>query len=246
MEAQGKNMRTECFQVIKNPLYWLITGLGLAARTVLAYFDGLYRGPQFWELALDFWDKTGSVTIGFLILLVMIRCFSYDIEVGVFSVVNSTAYGRLHLLLARLTGGSLAVALSVILLYGGNTGISLLLGNQIEVPYGWMGSFIYKSMISLVGAAGFYIVSALVCDLAKNQPIAMCLCGLPFASSYFINSGAVTPPDVFWLLKYGFFTELMRGSTIQSLPQFWLGWYLLLIGMNFFFVMRKRKENREL
>ena len=239
-------MRTELLRIIKNPLYWLIIGFGLAARTVLAYFDSQYRGPQFWKLAPDFWDKTGSVTIGFLILLVMTRYFSYDVEAGVFSVVNSTAYGRLHLLLARLTGGILAVILAVTVLYGGNLGISLLLGNQIEAPHGWMGSFIYKSMISLAGAAGFYTVSALVCDLAKNQPIAMCLCGLTFAGSYFINSGAVTPPDVFWLLKYGFFTELMRGSTIQSLPWFWVGWYLLLIGMSFFFVIRKRKENREI
>ena len=53
-------------------------------------------------------------------------------------------------------------------------------------------------------------------------------------------------PDIDKLLKYGFFAELARGSTIQSLPQFWFGWYLLLIGMNFFFVTRERKENREL
>lgn len=239
-------MRTEFFRIVKNPLCWVITGSGLAARTVLAYFDSLYRSAQFWAAALDFWDKTGSVAVGFLILLVMTRCFSYDVETGVFPVVNSTTYGRLPLLFARLAGGTLAVLLSVMLLYGGNMGISFLLGNQAEVPYGWIGSFSAKSMIAMAGAEGFYIVSALVCDLTKNQPIAMCLCGVTFAGSYFINSGAVQPPDVFWLLKYGFFTELVRGRSVKSFPQFWPGWYLLLIGMNFFFVIRKRKENREL
>ena len=116
----------------------------------------------------------------------------------------------------------------------------------METPCGWIGSFSARTLAALAGAEGLYIVSALVCDLAKNQPIAMCLCGPAFAGSYLINPGAVKPPDVFWLLKYGFFTELARGRSIRSFPRFWLGWYLLLIGTNFFFVMRKRKENREL
>ena len=223
-----------------------MTGAGLAVRTVLAYFDSLYRGPQFWAAALDFWDKTGSVTMGFLTLTVLIRYFSFDTETGVFPVVNSTARGRLRLLLARLAGGSLAAVLSAALLCGGNTGISFLLGNQIEAPHGWIDSFSAGSAAALAGAVGFYILSALVCDLAKNQPIAMCLCGLPFAGSYFINSGAVKPPDVFWLIKYGFFTELSRGRSIRSFPLFWLGWYPLLLGACFFFAILKRKENREL
>ena len=239
-------MRTEFLRIIKNPLYWLVTCSGLAARAVLAYFDGLYRDTQFWASALDFWDKTGSVTAGFLVLLVMTRYFSYDVETGAFPIINSTARGRLPLLLARLTGGTLAVALSVALLYGGNMGISFLLGHKIGAPGGWIGAFSYRSVMSLAGAEGYYIVSALVCDLAKNQPIAMCVCGLPFASSYFINSGAVKPPEAFWFLKYGFFTELLRGDAIKSFTLFWIGWYSVLIGTIFFFVIRRRKENREL
>ena len=39
-------MKTECYQYFKNPLYWVVIGLGLAVRTVLAYLDGRYRGPQ--------------------------------------------------------------------------------------------------------------------------------------------------------------------------------------------------------
>ena len=239
-------MRTELFRTVKDPLYWLMIGSGLAARTVAAYFDSLYRSSRFWASALDFWDKTGSVTMGLLILLVLIRRFSYDAETGVFPVVNSTAYGRLSLLLARLAGGALAVILAAALLCGGNAGISFLLGGRIGAPYGWTGSFGARSAVALVGAEGYYIVSALVCDLAKNQPIAMSLCGLPFAGSYFINSGAVRPPEALWLLKFGFFTELARGKSILSFPRFWLVWYALLIGMVFFFVLRKRKEDCEL
>lgn len=86
----------------------------------------------------------------------------------------------------------------------------------------------------------------MICDLSKNHPVAMCLCGLPFASSYFINVDAVKPPDLFWFLRYGFFTELLRGRTIGSFPVFWSVWYAALIGLTFFFVIQKRKERKEL
>lgn len=246
MEAQGENMKTEYSQYLKNPLYWIIIGLGLAFRTVLAYFDCLYREPQFWELAADFWNKTGSVTAGLLVLLVVVHRFSYDVETGVFSIINSTAYGRLSLFWNRLIGGGLAAALSVLLLYVGNLGISLLLGYRIDIPYGWICSFTYSTAITLVGVTGFFTVSAMVCDLTKNHPISICLCGLLFANSYFINAGAVKPPDIFWFLRYGFFTELVRGRAITSLPAFWLIWYLALISLMLFLTIKKRRGNKEL
>lgn len=239
-------MKTECYQYFKNPLYWVVIGLGLAVRTVLAYLDGRYRGPQFWELAADFWNKTGSVTMGFLILLVMIRRFSFDTELRTFPIINSTSYGRFSLFWNRLIGGGAAVIAAGLFLYAGNIGISFLLGNKIDMPYGWTNSFSCATVIALVGSVGYFLMSAMICDLAKNHPIAMCLCGLPFASSYFINAGAVSPPDIFWFLRYGFFTELVRGKTIKSFPAFWFVWYIALIGLTLFFVIRKRKERKEL
>lgn len=239
-------MKTECYQYFKNPLYWVVIGLGLAVRTVLAYFDSLYRGPQFWELAAEFWNKTGSVTTGFLVILVVIHRFSYDAETGTFSIINSTSYGRFSLFWLRLISGEAAVIVAVLLLYAGNMGISFLLGNKIDMPYGWTVSFSRATAIAFVGSVGYFLMSAMICDLAKNHPIAMCLCGLPFASSYFINAGAVSPPDIFWFLRYSFFTELVRGKTIKSFPAFWFVWYIALIGLTLFFVIRKRKERKEL
>ncbi len=239
-------MKTECFQHLKNPLYWIVIGIGLAFRTVLTYFDCLHRGPQFWELAADFWNKTGSVTVGFLVLLVVIHRFSYDVETGVFPIINSTAYGRLSLFWNRLIGGGLAVVLSVLLLYVGNIGISFLCGNRIDIPYDWIRSFTCNTAVSLVGAVGLFATSAMACDLAKNHPISMCLCGLPFASSYFINAGTVKPPDIFWFFRYGFFTELVRGRKIISLPVFWVIWYLALVSLILFLTIKRRKENKEL
>lgn len=239
-------MKTECVQYFKNPCYWALIGLGLAARTVLAYLDRLHRGQQFWELAADFWNKTGSITMGFLILLVMIRRFSYDTELRVFPIINSTAHGRLSLFWNRLIGGEAAVVSAVLLLYAGNTGISFLFGNKMGMPCGWAGLFTHTTAAALAGSAGYFALSAMICDLSKNHPVAMCLCGLPFASSYFINAGAVKPPDLFWFLRYGFFTEPMRGRTIRSFPVFWSVWYAALIGLTFFWVIRRRKERKEL
>lgn len=239
-------MKTECLQYFKNPYYWTVIGLGLTARAVLACLDFRYRGQQFWELAAAFWNKTGSITMGFLILLVMIRRFSYDTELRTFPIINSTAYGRLSLFRNRLIGGEAAVASAVLLLYAGNTGISCLLGNKMGMPYGWTGFFTHTTAATLAGSAGYFALSAMICDLSKNYPVAMCLCGLPFASSYFINAGAVKPPDLFWFLRYGFFTELMRGRTIRSFPVFWSVWYAALIGLTFFFVIQRRKERKEL
>lgn len=239
-------MRIECCQWFKNPYYWAVICLGLAARTGLACLDCRYRGAQFWELAADFWNKTGSVTMGLLILLVMIRQFSYDTEMGISPTINSTVYGRLPLFWNRLIGGEVAVLAAAVLLHVGNIGVSCLLGSKIGMPNGWTGSFHAATAVALVGSAGFFALSAMMCDLTKNHPIAMCLCGLPFASSYFINVGAVKPPDIFWLLRYGFFTELMRGRAIRSLPIVWFVWYAALIGLTLFFVIQNRRERKEL
>lgn len=239
-------MKTECLQYFKNPYYWAVIGFGLAARAVLAYLDFRYRGAQFWELAAAFWNKTGSITMGFLILVVMIRRFSCDTELRTFPITNSTAYGRLSLFWNRLIGGEAAVVAAVLLLYAGNTGISFLLGNKMDIPYGWTGSFTHTTAAALAGSAGYFALSAMICDLAKNHPVAMCLCGLPFAGSYFINAGTVKPPDLFWFLRYGFFTEQMRGRTIRSFPVFWAVWYAALIGLTLFWVIQKRKERKEL
>lgn len=68
----------------------------------------------------EFWNKIGSVTLGFLVLLVLIRLFSADRETGVFPVINSTAYGRITLFRNRLIAGALPLRLGAVLLAAGN------------------------------------------------------------------------------------------------------------------------------
>ena len=108
--------------------------------------------------------------MGFLILLVMIRRFSYDMELRTFPIINSTAYGRLPLFWNRLIGGEVAVVAAVLLLYAGNTGISCLLGSKMGMSYDWTGFFTQATVAAFAGSAGYFALSAMICDLSKKPP----------------------------------------------------------------------------
>lgn len=244
--AQGEKMITELLRYFRNSLYWITIGAGLSFRAVLAYLDRLHLSTQFWELSSGFWNKIGSVTKGFLIILVLIHLFSVDREKGTLPVISSTVHGRGRLFRNRLVAGSIAVTASVFALSIGNWGITVLLGRGLSPPTDWEPTFLLSSVVAMMGAIGFFLISAAVCDLTQNQPAAMCICGLPFAVSYFVNSSVVKPLDLFWFFRYGFFTELMRGREIASLPIFWMIWYPLLIACIILLTVKKRKERKEL
>lgn len=246
LEAQSKKMKTELLRYIKNPLYWIVLGAGLLFRAVLAYFDYQHRSNDFWTLAADFWNRIGSVTVGFLIVLVLIQLFSLDRETKSYPVINSTVYGRIHLFRNRMIAGGFAAFLGTALLAVGNLVVSIFLGRSLSRPQDWMYSFIEPSVIAIVGTIGFFILAACVCDIFKNQPAAMCICGVPFAISFFVNVGAIKQFELFWFFRYGFFTELMRGRLIHSAPVFWIVWYLLLLGGVLLIAINKRKERKEL
>ena len=233
---------TRCF---RSPLYWLVLGAGLSVRAVLAYFDFQTRSDAFWPLSAAFWNKTGSVTLGFLVLLVLIRLFSADRETGVFPVINSTAGGRIALFRNRLIAGSAAASVGTILLAIGNYALSVLISGGLPQPDGWSYAWLRSTVIVLIGTIGFFLFAAFVCDGLKNQPAAMCICGVPFALSYFINVAVLKKFSFFWLVRYGFFTEWMRGRPISAVPVFWFFWYALLLGGLLLIVIHLRKERKE-
>ncbi len=210
-------MKADLIRCFRNPLYWLVLSAGLFVRVVLAYFDFQTRSDVFWSLSAEFWNKTGSVTLGFLVLLVLIRLFSADRETGAFPVINSTAYGRIALFRNRLIAGSAAASVGTILLAIGNYALSVLISGGL----------------------------AFVCDSLKNQPAAMCICGVPFALSYFINVAVLKKFGFFWFVRYGFFTEWMRGRRIGVTTEVWIIWYALLLGGLLLAVIHLRKERKE-
>ena len=246
LEAQSYKMKTELFRYFKNPLYWIVYGAGISIRTVLAYFDSLHRKEEFWELAKDFWSKIGSATMGFLIVLVLIQLFSFDRETKSYPTINSTVYGRIHLFRNRLIAGGVASVFGVALLAVGNFAVSMLLGRNLPHPQNWVGSFIQPPVVAMIGSIGFFLFAACVCDFFKNQPAAMCICGVPFAISYFVNTGAIKQFELFWFFRYGFFSELMRGRLIHSNPVFWVIWYALFLSCVLLIAINKRKERKEL
>lgn len=246
LEAQGEKMKMELCRYFKNPMYWIVLTAGLSTRAVLSYFDCLYRSKDFWALSADFWSKIGSVTVGFLVVLVLIHLFSVDQETGTRPTISSTVYGRIHLFHNRLTAGSIAVVFGIALLVVGNFTVSVLWGRELPRPQDWLYMFIRPQAAVLIGSIGFFILAACVCDIFKNQPAAMCICGAPFAVSYFVNAGVVKPFELFWFFRYGFFTEMMRGRFIYSVPMFWVVWYALLLFGVLVIAITKRKERKEL
>lgn len=238
-------MKAELNRCFRNPLYWLVLGAGLVVRAVLAYFDFQTRSDVFWSLSAEFWNKTGSVTLGFLVLLVLIRLFSADRETGVFPIINSTAYGRITLFWDRLIAGSAAASAGTGLLAVGNHALSSLISGGFPQPDGWNHAWFRSTVIVLIGTIGFFLFAAFVCDSLKNQPAAMCICGVPFALSYFINTIVLKKFGFFWLVRYGFFTEWMRGRRIGVTPGIWGVWYALLLGGLLLTAIHQRKERKE-
>ena len=92
----------------------------------------------------------------------------------------------------------------------------------------------------------FFLFAAFVCDSLKNQPAAMCICGAPFAFSYFINAAVLKKFEFFWFVRYGFFAEWMRGRRIGVTPGVWGVWYALLLGGLLLVAIHQRKERKEL
>lgn len=197
-------MKDDLIRCFRNPLYWLVLGAGLSVRVVLSYFDFQTRSNAFWSLSAEFWNKIGSVTLGFLVLLVLIRLFSADRETGVFPVINSTAYGRITLFRNRLIAGSIAASAGAVLLAAGNHALSILISGRLPQPDGWNHAWFRSTAIVLIGTIGFFLFAAFVCDSLKNQPAAMCICGVPFALSYFINVAVLKKFGFFWFVRYGF------------------------------------------
>ena len=246
LAEEGDDMKTELTRYFRNSLYWLVLGAGLSVRVVLAYFDFQTRSDAFWSLSAEFWNKIGSVTLGFLVLLVLIRLFSADRETGVFPVINSTAYGRITLFRNRLIAGSIAASASAVLLAAGNHALSILISGRLPQPDGWNHAWFRSTAIVLIGTIGFFLFAAFVCDSLKNQPAAMCICGVPFAFSYFINVAVLKKFEFFWFVRYGFFAEWMRGRRIGVTPGVWGVWYALLLGGLLLVAIHQRKERKEL
>ena len=239
-------MRMELVRLLRTPMYWMVLSAGLLARGAMAWQDKHWRVEQFWELAADFWNHFGSVTMGFLILVVLIRLFSQDRETGAVPVIQSTAKGRRELFFRRLAAGTTSAVLGASILAAGNAVLSVLFSPRQSLPARLGQTLLSPSLIAAVGAVGYFLFSACICDLLQNQSAAMCVCGVPYGLSYFINVIAISRFPPVWLLRYGFFTELARGRTLTDRPGFWLAWYVVLLSGGFWLSLVKRKERKAL
>jgi len=239
-------MIEELFQILRKPLYWLILCAGLGIKCVFALMDAKYRAASFWTEAIDFWNSFGSATTGLLILLVLIRSFSVDWKTGTSDLIGSAANGRKALYVKRMFAGCIAALLGVFILTVGNIVLSCMIDPASKIPNGWIALFLLRILPVCVGTVGFYLVTAFICDLLQSQSAAVSICASLFAISYLINAAAVTPYEIFWVLRYGFFTELLRGRWLIQKPFFWIIWYTGLLTGLYIWSIRKRKERNAL
>lgn len=239
-------MKRELLRIMKMPLYWLVIGGGMTIRLVFAYFDRLYRQDSFWNSFADFWNKIGAFTMAVLILVVLIRLFSMDREHGVQDVISSTMLGRRNLFLYRLFAVVTGACIGVSVLAAANTILSALFGQGIALNNEWIMAFLTRTGIALCGSVGLSVVAGSICDISKSQPVTLCICGIPFIISIFVNADVVRPFELFWFFRYGFFTELMRGRLLQSMLGFWVIWYSTILVLALAIAIAKRKERKEL
>ena len=237
-------MTNEIKHIWHSPLYWCLLFTGIAARVVFAYLDFRHRTETFFTLSAEYFSKLGSFTMALLILVVFIHRFSMDTETGAAPIFSCTYHGRRNLYFTRLASGVIMTVFSVIVLAGANIAVTNLFGASLSAAEAWLPDFIHHTGISVLGSIGYYLFSAFVCDIVSSQAAAMCICGLPFGFSYIINTGKIKEFDLFWFLRYGFFTEYMRGRTIASQPLFWWIWYAIMILGLFVLSLYRRKERK--
>ncbi len=239
-------MSKELLRILKTPFYWLIIGAGMAIRLILAYLDRLYRKDLFWSLFADFWSKIGAFTMAVLILVVLIRLFSMDREYGVQDIISSTMLGRRRLFWYRQFAVATGAGIGVLLLAAANIILSAFIGQGITSHDQWITTFFTRTGVALCGSVGLSVVAGAICDISKSQPVTLCICGIPFIVSLFVNDDVVKPFELFWFFRYGFFTELMRGRLLQSMPWFWVIWYCTIPVLVLAIAIAKRKERKEL
>lgn len=239
-------MKQELLRIARMPLCWLVIGAGTVIRLIFACLDRLYREALFWNLSADFWNKIGAFTMAVLILVAFIRLFSVDHEYDMQDIIFSTTFGRWRLFWYRQFAVGTGAGIGVLVLMSTNILISVFFGQGVALDNKWIIDFLVCTGIALCGSIGLSVVAGAVCDISKSQPIALCICGIPFIISIFVNADAVQPLELFWFFRYGFFTELMRGRPLKSMPVLWIIWYGTMLILALTIAVKKRKERKEL
>lgn len=246
-------MTSEIKRYAAKALYWIILAATLIARGFLAYFDFKefkHEPDGYLDLAVDYWNNAGSLSLAILILIVLIHQFSIDKETGADTVIHTARYGRRRLYFERLGAGVVMTVFSVAILGLGNYVISYFMSPVGVHMRDALAPYIESTLITLVGGVGFFLASSFVCDVVASHPAAICICGFPYVFSYLVYSMVdnifLEPFDLFWFLKYGTFTELVRGRWITTVPVFWCIWYPMVIAGLFALSLYKRKERKQL
>lgn len=239
---EKKAMIAELKKILNDKIFWIILLCSSCYRSFMAVLDFKYRKDTYWEITDNFWHNAGSVTIGVLILLVVIRIIVYDRETKVFEVINTTYKGRAEVFLKRIIASIVGVLFSVIILFTFN----VLISSVIAGEFMHTDVFLKTTCTVLLGSIGYLLFCLFVCDILKNHPATIVVCGFPFGYTFMLGIKPLEAFNILWFIKHGFFTDLVRGHSIGSYLWFWITWYSLLFVLLISISLYLRKVHKEL
>lgn len=229
---------------------------------VLALWAFIINNTRIWSpnnivsKSMTFWHILGSLTLGFIILMINTRLFSMDTDEKVEEVFNTTRYGKRKLFVDRLKATMVFSTLAVLIFIGINLGLTFIFSKSsqlVVVPYdiSITSYFIIQNFIVILGASVFAVFSALLCDSFKSHNITLIICGLLYGISYITRTSMVDKYSIHWILERGFFSFIIRGKilTVSSIDLyeviFWMLWYVILmclmIGVNKKIQLRRKE-----
>lgn len=229
-------LKFELQKLFYNKLFFLaiIVVLGLWAFILNTTF--IWSPHDIVMKSLSFWDKLGSLVVGFFILMINTRIFYMDIEAKVEEILHTTRLGKRKLFKTRLRAVIIFTIVVVMIFTGINLGLSFLflrVPQAIITPFNIPVLFYYllQTLVVILGGIFFTICTACICNSFKSHSITLIICGLLYGISYITRSSLVNKFSLLWFPEKGFFSYLIRGKVLTNHfweIMFWLVWYSLL------------------
>jgi len=195
------------------------------------YFAAQKGADRFFMTSISFWHLIGSLMIGFMILFVNTRLFSWDEEEKVKEAILATKSGKARLFLFRMLANALyTTGIAILFLFiqvlgffifnrYENLSITFIVECLESFPYVWAGSVLFS------------VFAACVCTVFQSHMVATVLCGILFGTTYLLRGNLLQPYSLEWFLEKGFFSYFIRAKDIVLDSQFmvlmiWYGIFL--------------------
>lgn len=223
-------------QKLYNSLYFISIFAVSSLWIFVLYNTFIWIPEQMLQKSLEFWDKLGSITLGFIILIISTKIFIMDVNENTEDVFNTTKLGKRRLFQVRIKAGVFFIVTTVLLFVGMNIIVTLFfvrVPQDVTIPMDISTAFYYilQTLMVIIGAISFAICASCICNGFKSHGITIIICGLLFGISFITRSTLANKFSIHWFLERAFFSYLMRGKILaDSLWEilYWISWYCLI------------------